>query len=165
MKNMDKLKTAIELIMPTHPVTINYDAYTQHAGCRLYQFSIGNVFYVEDYFSYEVYTEQQAKDSFFKYVMRSILADFLLNKINPTTHKETTMKIETKFNIGDIVFHKLDTSLDPLMIVGILIRDKGSVVYEATNRYGEKEYYEIELTQETNSELIENLKAQQIING
>lgn len=57
--------------------------------------------------------------------------------------------MNTKYNIGDIVFLKTDKEQIPRMITGILIRPYGNIFYLSKGDY-ETTHYDIEFTSDIN---------------
>lgn len=60
------------------------------------------------------------------------------------------MKVNTKFNIGDVCYIKTDPDQYPCMITGILIKPEMLVMYEISSCDDLSYRYEFELTLDKN---------------
>jgi len=60
------------------------------------------------------------------------------------------MKIETKYNIGDIVFLMTDIEQLQRIVTGILIRPNNAIIYHLTCGSTETTHYDLEMVSEKN---------------
>jgi hypothetical protein len=60
------------------------------------------------------------------------------------------MKIETKYNIGDVVFLMTDTEQLQRIVTGVLFRPNNSIIYYLTCGATETTHYELEMVSEKN---------------
>lgn len=60
------------------------------------------------------------------------------------------MKVETKYNIGDVVFLSTDIEQLQRVVTGIIIRPNNSIIYYLTCGSNETTHYDLEMVMEKN---------------
>lgn len=60
------------------------------------------------------------------------------------------MNVETKYNIGDVVFLMTDIEQLQRIVTGVLIRPRNAVIYYLTCGDTETTHYELEMVSEKN---------------
>ena len=60
------------------------------------------------------------------------------------------IKIDNKFNIGDIVYLKTDKEQEERIVCGITIYNKGELMYKLSCGLDDSSHYEFEITNQKN---------------